>query len=184
VEASASDDVDPSWGFQARRATGCPYATAFAHAASAKNEQDLHARTRMSQGETCGEVSRGRTPVQSRGRRWRASGRQGVCVRGIPSRPRPYHWWSSCPRAIQTPEARTPRRCFRIPRTRALRQGARNRYRIPSTDESFAAKRAAVLVELGQALAGTPPDLANQWLTKAGAADSAGLERVRAPCAP
>lgn len=30
---------------------------------------------------------------------------------------------------------------------------ARNRYRIPSTDEAFAARRAAVLVELGAALA-------------------------------
>jgi hypothetical protein len=36
---------------------------------------------------------------------------------------------------------------------------ARNRYRIPSIDEAFAAKRAAVLVEVGAALASQPPEL-------------------------
>jgi integrase len=57
---------------------------------------------------------------------------------------------------------------------------ARNRYRIPSTDEVFVAKRAAVLVELGAALASAPPDLAHDLLERAGEADSVGLAKIQA----
>jgi integrase len=56
---------------------------------------------------------------------------------------------------------------------------ARNRYRIPSTDEAFAEKRAAVLVELGMALAAQPPELAQRLLTEAASADGPALATIR-----
>lgn len=60
---------------------------------------------------------------------------------------------------------------------------ARNRFRIPTTDETLAASRALVLVELGAALANVPTDLAKSLLEQAGEADGPGLKRIQAAVA-
>ena len=65
-------------------------------------------------------------------------------------------------------------------RTRVRFGKERRRFRIPSTDEVFANERAAVLRELGEKLGPpTPPELAANLLTRAGAADAAELAKIR-----
>jgi hypothetical protein len=57
---------------------------------------------------------------------------------------------------------------------------ARSRFRIPTIDETLAAARALVLVELGASLGEVPTDLAKSLLEQAGEADGAGLKRIKA----
>jgi integrase len=56
----------------------------------------------------------------------------------------------------------------------------RRRIRIPTIDLDLAAKRAAVLVELGAQLGNVPAELARDLLERAGAADSVELKRIKA----
>src|SRR5688500_12852414 len=65
-------------------------------------------------------------------------------------------------------------------RTRVRFRQERRRFRIATTDESLALKRATVLAELGAQLGPpTPPELARDLLERAGAADGPELARIR-----
>ena len=57
---------------------------------------------------------------------------------------------------------------------------ARSRFRIPTADETLAASRALVLVELGATLSNVPTGLAKSLLEQAAEADGPGLKRVQA----
>jgi hypothetical protein len=58
---------------------------------------------------------------------------------------------------------------------------ARSRIRIPTIDRYLAEQRARVLVDLGAQLGDVPPELAHDWLEKAGAADGQGSRGSRLP---
>jgi hypothetical protein len=60
---------------------------------------------------------------------------------------------------------------------------ARSRSRIPTVDHELASERAAILIDMGAQLGNVPPELARDWLEKAGAADGPALKRIQAAVA-